>query len=130
MSNANQSPPMNVQDPVESPAPKLTVPPPLRSEFADDQDMIEIIGAFIDEMPDRVSKLTASWHAQRLDDLRRLTHQLKGASGGYGYSELGQSAGKFESTLNTLSESGTKDPMTGLRNQFESLIALCNRVRK
>jgi len=130
MSNANQSPPMNVQDPVESPAPKLTVPPPLRSEFADDQDMIEIIEAFIEEMPDRISKLTACWHAQQLDELRRLSHQLKGASGGYGYAELGQSAGKFESTLNGLSESGTKDPMTGLRNEFESLVALCNRVRK
>ncbi len=100
----------------------------VRSEFATDPDMAQIVQMFVQEMPERVRQLDEGWRAQRLEDVRRLTHQLKGASGGYGFPSLGEAAGEVEAALIALSEGSSKASLEDTRHRFEELINLCRRV--
>jgi HPt (histidine-containing phosphotransfer) domain-containing protein len=103
---------------------------PLRSEFANDPDMAEIVEMFVDEMPQRTEQLTKLWSSQQMEDLKRFAHQIKGASGGYGFPTVGAAAAKVESTLNALSEGSATASLQDLRKQVEDLINLCQRVTR
>lgn len=101
---------------------------PLRSEFSNDPDMREIVEMYVQEMPARVSKLQDLWAAQQMDELKRLAHQLKGASGGYGFAPVGSAAAKVESSLMSLAEGSASASLDQLRKQFEDLLSMCRRV--
>lgn len=102
---------------------------PLRSQFADDPDMKEIVDIFVQEMPARVEQLQRVWRAQQIEELTRLAHQLKGASGGYGFPAVGQVAAQFETTLKSMSHGGAHaDATATLRRQFDELVGICKRV--
>lgn len=100
----------------------------VRSEFATDPDLAPIVRMFVKEMPDRVRQLDEGWRAQRLDEVRRLSHQLKGAGGGYGFPELSRVAGEVEQSLIALSEGSARASLEETRRRFEELINLCRRV--
>jgi len=103
--------------------------PRLRSEFADDPDMAEIVSMFVSEMPQKIQKLSESFELTKFDELRRLAHQLKGSSGGYGFPTLGLAAGKLERTLNSHADgAGTGDPVLAIRSQVDEVLGLCKRV--
>jgi HPt (histidine-containing phosphotransfer) domain-containing protein len=115
----------------QNPSPHPSSPYPsgsIRSEFANDPDMKEIVEMYIVEMPERISKLTELWRDQQLDELKRFAHQLKGASGGYGFPAVGSAAGKVESTINSLSDGSASTSLQQLRTQVEDLLGLCRRV--
>jgi len=101
---------------------------PIRSEFSNDPDMREIVEMYVQEMPARVDRLQELWAGQQMDELKRLAHQLKGASGGYGFTPVGSAAGKVESSLNALSEGSAAASLDQLRAQFEDLLSMCRRV--
>lgn len=101
---------------------------PIRSEFSNDPDMKEIVEMYVQEMPERVGKLQELWAAQQMDELKRLAHQLKGASGGYGFGTVGSAAGKVEASLMALSEGSASASLDQLRKQFEELLSMCRRV--
>lgn len=101
---------------------------PIRSEFSNDPDMREIVEMYVQEMPARVSKLQELWASQQMDELKRLAHQLKGASGGYGFAPVGTAASRVEHSLNALSEGSVNASLEQLRKQFEELLSMCRRV--
>lgn len=103
---------------------------PLRSQFADDPDMKGIVDIFVNEMPSRIEMLERVWREQQTEELKRLAHQLKGASGGYGYPAVGLAAARLEQTLQTLGQGGSSGPggVDSLRRQFEELVSMCKRV--
>jgi HPt (histidine-containing phosphotransfer) domain-containing protein len=68
----------------------------IRSEFANDPDMIEIIGQFVKHLDDFVTDMTGALDNNCYEELRRLAHQLKGAGGGYGYQSLTDAARTLE----------------------------------
>ncbi|HEY4117047.1 MAG TPA: ATP-binding protein [Byssovorax sp.] len=85
----------------------LVVNAPIFSSFADDEDMTELVTGFVGTMADRVSALE---HARAAGDAARLAtlaHQLKGASGGYGFAQLGDAARALEAAAK--SEVGVSD---------------------
>ncbi|MEM1166454.1 MAG: Hpt domain-containing protein [Planctomycetota bacterium] len=96
---------------------------PLRSEFADDPDMAELIELFVAEMPDRVSELHRSLESGDIDQLESIAHQLKGACGGYGFEVIGHAAAALEQVV----RSGERD-VSALRSEVESLVTLCSRA--
>lgn len=100
---------------------------PLRSAFADDADMREVVEMFVGEMPGKVASLSQLWNEQRLDDLRRLAHQLKGAGGGYGFPAVGDAAGNLEASINAMAH-GSSAKVDQLRCQFDDLLRLCRAV--
>lgn len=97
-------------------------PEPLRSEFADDPEMSELIGFFVEELPERLDRLMDSWRDQRFEELQRIAHQLKGASGGYGFSPVGEAAARLENSIKT------EAAMEQLQQDVDSLLNLCRRV--
>lgn len=96
---------------------------PIRSEFASDPDMTELIDMFLQEMPDRIEAIAGALREDRLTELRTIAHQLKGAGAGYGFEPISYVAGRLETTLN----SGYKD-LDAIRNEVSSLIDVCRRA--
>jgi HPt (histidine-containing phosphotransfer) domain-containing protein len=90
--------------------------------------MKEIVEMYVQEMPARVSKLEELWSGQQMDELKRLAHQLKGASGGYGFTPVGAAAGRVEASLMALSDGSASASLEKLRGQFEELLSMCRRV--
>lgn len=97
---------------------------PIVSEFADEPEMLELIGHFVAEMPGWVERIEAAWKRQRLADLQRLAHQLKGAAGGYGFSVIGDTAAELEGRL----EEDEPEEIEEVRELVESLVDLCQRA--
>jgi HPt (histidine-containing phosphotransfer) domain-containing protein len=69
---------------------------PVRSEFADDADFAELLEMFVDSVSEKREALTAAAAAGDVDQLRTLSHQLKGAGGGYGFTGLSAVAAYLE----------------------------------
>ena len=82
-------------NPTPTAAPK-TVRGAIRSEFASDPDMIEIIGQFVEHLDGFLADMTRALDNNCYEELRRLAHQLKGAGGGYGYQSLTDTARTLE----------------------------------
>jgi len=68
----------------------------LRSALADDPDFLEILRAFVDELPGHVAAIESALAEHRIEQVARLAHQIKGAGGGYGYPEISAAAGELE----------------------------------
>ena len=100
----------------------------LRSEFAGDPEMIDLVRMFVDEMPQRVDAMLESWRRGAAGDLRRHAHQLKGACGGYGFPVVGAAAGLLEASIASLGQSAGTDELSGLREQIDDLVGLCLQV--
>jgi len=98
---------------------------PIYSEFRDEADMLELIELFVEDMEGRVESLRTALDDADWRKLTTLAHQLKGASGGYGFAPVGEAAGKLEETL----REGELDDIDRLRAQTDEVIELCNRVR-
>jgi histidine phosphotransfer protein HptB len=101
---------------------------PIRSEFAGDPDMVELVQVFVAEMPRRAEVLRSCISDGRLDDLKRAAHQLKGAGGGYGFDAVTQTAASLESGILRALESGGNADLEGLRKQVDDLIDVLRRV--
>ncbi len=95
---------------------------PIRSEFANDPGMREIVEAFVQEMPNKIRALEEAFASGEPSGLRRLAHQMKGSCGGYGFGELSESAGRLEAAMDSSAE------LDSLRGQLDELVSLCSRV--
>lgn len=113
------------------PNPRPVQGQPLVSEFAHDPDMHELVGMFVDEMPERVRSLQELWQARDLETLQRVAHQLKGASGGYGFTSVGKAAGRLEEALKGAPPGRPPEShLADLRSRVDELIGLCRRVSR
>jgi signal transduction histidine kinase/DNA-binding NarL/FixJ family response regulator len=72
---------------------------PIRSTFADDQDMKPIIVEFIAHLPDQVRQIEELLSQSDLAALKRAVHQLKGSGGGYGFQAVTDTAAVAEQQL-------------------------------
>ncbi|MCC6676469.1 MAG: Hpt domain-containing protein [Phycisphaerales bacterium] len=97
---------------------------PLISEFADEPELKELVQLFTSELPDRVRAIENAWSTREVTVLRRMVHQLRGASAGYGYPTIGHAAGAIEDRLRELGS--TDEPgWLSLRRQVDQLVNLC-----
>lgn len=103
---------------------------PLRSDLAGDPEMLDLIELYVNEMPERMANLQRLWREQELEELRRIAHQLKGASAGYGFAPVGEAAGKLERSLLDLGANSGESTNQTLRRAFEDLIHVCQRVSR
>ncbi len=101
---------------------------PIRSEYATDPDMIDLVQLFASEMPARVALVRSCWEEKRLNDLKRVAHQLKGAGGGYGFASVGDAAGRLESGVKNALEGRQNTDLESLRKQVDELLDVLNRV--
>jgi PAS domain S-box-containing protein len=69
---------------------------PILSDYADDQDMADIVADFVSGLMGRFGDLSAAHESGDLDQVVTMAHQLKGAGGGYGYPAVTTAAAKVE----------------------------------
>jgi HPt (histidine-containing phosphotransfer) domain-containing protein len=100
---------------------------PLRSEFADDPEMSELVEQFVRELPSRLLALEAVWRAGDAQSLRRMAHQLKGAGSGYGFPGVSEAAADVESAIVSWGD-GPAGVLEGVRGKVEALAAMCRRA--
>ena len=94
---------------------------PLRSEFANDPDMGDLIKQYVGGLPEQVAMLMNLLREANLEALRREVHKIKGAGGGYGFSELTDLAAKAEKRIRA---------GAGLGEVTAELKALIERMRR
>lgn len=99
---------------------------PLRSEFANDPEMVELVEAFLAELPQRVASVERAFRAGQADELKRLSHQLRGAAGGYGFPTVGDAAAVVEVGLRNASDPSAA--LRGMTTQVQELLDLCYRA--
>lgn len=103
-------------------------PPVLRSTFAGEADMAELVSLFVSETPARVQMLQRLWEEQAMEDLCRVAHQLKGAGGGYGFPSITDAARRLEDSIRSLGHGGPGGT-DQLRSSFDHLMNLLRRVQ-
>ncbi len=108
----------NRQAPEPQPAPLA----PLLSTMAGDADMAELIRAFVSELPQRVEAIARALDQEDLSSLARLSHQLKGSAGGYGFPAITDAAAVLEGGARARQDLDT------LRGHLERLADLCRRA--
>lgn len=95
---------------------------PLYSSYADDPDMAELIEGFVSEMPRRVDALRQAIADQDIDTIIRLSHQIKGAAGGYGFDVITDVARQVEHQARVVED------VAAVKRRVDDLILLCHRA--
>jgi signal transduction histidine kinase/DNA-binding response OmpR family regulator len=114
--------PRDTSQPSTEPAPEATTHATLRSSFAGDPDMQELIQEFVSRLPQRAARMMELLRDQDIEQLRQTVHQLKGAGGGYGFGEITHRATDVEKTI----KAGAG--LDAVAAQVESLVRLLQRV--
>jgi HPt (histidine-containing phosphotransfer) domain-containing protein len=96
---------------------------PLYSSMSNDPDFGELVEMFVEEIPDRIEKITTALNTEDRELLQRTAHQLKGAMGSYGFDAATPYAARLEGAV--------CDGLVGeeLETVVGELIDLCNLVR-
>ncbi len=100
--------------------------PQLRSTFADDPEMAEIVQLFVTELPGRVQALVTAMREGDVAKVKTRAHQLKGAAAGYGFPTIGQAATRVDGVL----RSAGSDPkvLEEINSGLQDLVALCRKA--
>ena len=113
-------------NPRPTPSDAQTPLAPLRSEYANDPDMADLVEAFVTELPQRVNEVAGAFLAGNADALKRISHQIKGSAGGYGFPAVGDAAARVEAVLRDAA-----DPTAALRTlngEIQALVDMCCRA--
>ncbi|MHC4908420.1 MAG: Hpt domain-containing protein [Planctomycetota bacterium] len=84
--------------------------------------MAELVEYFTGELSDRIASLTGAWQGQDREQLKRLSHQLKGAASGYGFPQITEAAAALEGGMQDAAA------MADLTEAFDELVLLCRRA--
>ncbi len=103
-------------------APELSCVP-LYSTLGGNCELADLVEWFVHEMPDRVALLRSLYEAENWSELERIAHQLKGATGSYGFGALAPAATRLERTL------AQHGPHEEVAAAFDELVAMCECVR-
>ena len=95
---------------------------PLKSLFADDEIIADILPAFVQNMPRYVSTLRDSVERRDWVASAKICHDLKGTAGGYGYPQIGQVAQKLEEEI----KGARQVPV--IESYLADAITLCHRA--
>lgn len=93
------------------------------SNLSDDADMTDLIVEFVKCLRERADALEAAVGNNNLTEIVRLAHQLRGASGGYGFDGIGLSAGELEDA-GRAAQSAEQ-----VRKELEALTQMCRRAQ-
>jgi HPt (histidine-containing phosphotransfer) domain-containing protein len=100
---------------------------PLRSSFADDPEMRDLLVFFVDDLGRRVEAIRRALLDQDRAQLHTLAHQLSGSAGGYGYTSIGDVARLLEKQVQSDQLSDEME-LSLLHERAEDLISICRRA--
>ena len=95
---------------------------PIVSEFADDEDMMDLIEWFASDLKKDISRVEQAFEEGDTENLKMITHQLKGSAGSYGFPTITQQAERLESCVR--SGSSRED----LERAVKEFVNMCRRV--
>lgn len=101
--------------------PTESEPGPLYSTLAEDPDMIDLVENFVNDLPERLSRIIKADESSDSESFRFEVHQLKGTSGVYGFEPLHLCLVEIES----LFDSGDQGPIP---EKLSALTEMCKRV--
>jgi len=96
--------------------------PSVVSEFADDPDLKDLVAWFVEGLDDQLRAMKQAVDKGRIEEVRRLSHQLKGAGGSYGYNCLTEAAKVLETYAKTEDIEGVKLAMASLERLCQAII--------
>jgi HPt (histidine-containing phosphotransfer) domain-containing protein len=99
---------------------------PIRSEFAADPDLADLVVEFVTSLHEHAAALREAFDQGDRASIVRRSHQIKGSGGGYGFPQIGVSAGAVELAARALQ--GDRG-LESLRASVDELIDLCTRAR-
>ncbi len=94
----------------------------LVSELAADPDLSRLVDQFVGRLDSKVCRMTECLSSNRLDELAKLAHQLKGSGGGYGFPGISDAARKVEEHAKGDSDLGQ------VRTAVAELTSLCRQA--
>lgn len=99
---------------------------PLRSRYAQDPEMSELVEWFVSELPGRMTELESYFREGRTEEIRRMAHQLRGSGSAYGFDEITSVAQTLEQTI----AAGTDVECTAdsIRDKVDALVETCRRA--
>ena len=95
---------------------------PIVSSLSDDTDMMELVEEFVGNLQHRVQAIEQAVAMNDPSELARLAHQLKGASGGFGFDMIGTMAATLEQSAKAV------DCVSEVAAEVAELISLCRRA--
>jgi HPt (histidine-containing phosphotransfer) domain-containing protein len=95
---------------------------PLKSEYANDPELAELVEMFVEGLPSHVARLTSAMADGDIESLKSLAHQLKGSAGGYGFPAITDSVRELEAAI------FAADSITDVEEQLRVLTDLCERA--
>lgn len=100
---------------------------PLRSSFADDPEMRDLLVFFVDDLGRRIEAIRRALLDQDRAQLHTLAHQLSGSASGYGYTSIGDVARLLEKQTRSDQLSDEME-LSLLHERAEDLISICRRA--
>ena len=95
---------------------------PIVSSLSDDPEMMELIEEFVGNLQHRVQAIEQAVAMNSPSELARLAHQLKGASGGFGFDMIGTMAATLEQSAKAA------DCVSEVAAEVGELISMCRRA--
>ena len=95
---------------------------PIKSSFAGDSRIMQIVPAFVDGLRDKVRKMTDLLEVNDLAALQEIAHQLLGACGGYGFDAVSEPASKVEQSIRAGRD------LKSITAETQSLIEVIRRI--
>ena len=95
---------------------------PIFSKFGDDPDMAELVEEFVGNLQHRVQAIEQAVAANSPAELVRLAHQLKRASGGFGFDAIGAMAATLEQSAKAA------DCVSEVAAEVAELVSMCRRA--
>jgi HPt (histidine-containing phosphotransfer) domain-containing protein len=83
--------------------------------------MSDLVGIFIDSLGERLVQIESAVEHHDFDSLERMTHQIAGAAGGYGFPSITVSARKVE---NMIRDNKKVDSILGAADSLSKLCTL------
>ena len=100
---------------------------PIRSDFAHEPEMAELIELFVSELGDRSDSIRNALASGEVELLVTEAHRLKGAAPGYGFTPIGEAAGRLEHLLRSETNAFERHA-DEIQRGVDELIALCRRA--
>lgn len=94
---------------------------PVYSDFGGDEDLGELVELYVEEMPGRIQALIEASQNPESDELARLAHQLKGASGSYGFMQISRVAAQLEYAV--------RNGADNIESLLQETINICQRAK-
>lgn len=94
----------------------------LVSELTDDQQMAPLVDRFLKNLGPKVKNMSDGLLNNRLDEVAKLAHQLKGAGGGYGFPTISDAARQVETQAKADAD------LEQVQRSVEELTELCRRA--